>query len=364
LQENINLTEFNPTSNTLIRMVCPRTDRMGSSISRPFNLMTYAACKNYSFCILSGQEGLARYFHFPSCSPMYNQWPRKRLFHDDILENSSGVYDFNYNYNALTHTCGGRNNAQESILENAVKALKQVHVPSKNSGFDCLYTPLLRQRWAQMIHKAGSHPDINKTLANQNFFGQDGNIEIIHDADDNTIIIAVHMRRGDYADWGKRCVWDEIYLQLLRKLRSALIRLGKKPVVHVFSEAYGMIDGRHNITTNWSLYDGLVDHFHLAPKMKGDGDPAMHIRDWRHFVAADIMVVGEGSFSLYPSLARPIWKEGDDLRGLTIWPGGGSFGLPSYMYRWTEYANGVWKMDKLKWFNMPAILNITNENTE
>ena len=309
--------------------------------------MTYAACKKYGFCIMPGEEGLAKYFSFPTCNTAYKDLPHKWLIRDDVIENSSGIYDFPALY------------VKDTQLEAVVRSI--LHVPSNNSGFDCLYPPLLRQRWSQMIHKAGSHPDVNNTIANQNFFWQNGSLnERIHDNNDNTITVAVHMRRGDFTNWGKRCVWDEIYVQLLQKLRDALIRLGNKPIVHVFSEAYGRIDDGFNLTANWTLYDGLVDYFHLAPEMKGAGNPAMHVRDWRHFITADIMVVGEGSFSKQPSYARPIWKEGGDIRGLTIWPGGGWFDLPSYMWEWTNYGNGVWKMDNLTLTNMPAILNMTN----
>jgi len=257
-----------------------------------------------------------------------------------VIENQFGIYDFGTSF-------GARGREEKELI----------HAVGGMSG-DCLYPLSVRERWSWMIHKAASHPEINNTLANQNFFWQGERVQ------DNTIFVAVHIRRGDLVSAGQRCIWDEVYVQLLQKLRGALEQLGKRPVVHIFSEDYGMVDGAHKIFANWTLYNGLVDEFHLAPRQKGDGDPAMHIRDWRHFLMADILVTG-GTFSRVPAYGRRSWRADemeDGIKGLTIWVGRSPYGLPCFTYGWTDYGNGVWKMDKVTFYNMPSIsiLNITN----
>ena len=264
-------------SNITMRMVAARTDRLGSNIQRPFSLWAFATCMQYNFCIDDGAEGLARYFNFPTCSllPIHRVSTTGFLFEDPI--DQPGIYDFGIH--SQFH--------DEKLL------LKTIH------GLDekCLYPDSFRQRWASMIHSAANHKDVNSTIAN----------ELLFTEDIQTKTVAVHIRRGDIGKARGRGVWDEIYVKLIALIRNALEGLGFMPEVHVFSESYGIIDAAHNIYPNWTMYNGLVNHFHLSPEQSGNGDIATHIRDWRHFLDADILVVG-GTFSHIPAFGRMSWK--------------------------------------------------------
>jgi hypothetical protein len=88
--------------------------------------------------------------------------------------------------------------------------------------------------------------------------------------------------------------------------------LGKRCKVHVFSEAYGD-------TNNWTAYGkDIVDYFHLAPRMdekkKHAMDMELNLRDWKHFITADILIVG-GTFSRIASYAR---DDPDSITGLPL----------------------------------------------
>mmetsp|Transcript_21691 Transcript_21691/g.35850 ORF Transcript_21691/g.35850 Transcript_21691/m.35850 type:complete len:108 (-) Transcript_21691:137-460(-) len=64
--------------------------------------------------------------------------------------------------------------------------------------------------------------------------------------------------------------------------------------LHLFSEDYGL--------TNWSAYQEVVDEWHLAKK-GSDNQLDVLLRDWAHFVDADVLIVG-GTLSAVPALAR------------------------------------------------------------
>jgi hypothetical protein len=116
--------------------------------------------------------------------------------------------------------------------------------------------------------------------------------------------IAVSIRRGDVTPDGKwyyRFIPDQAYLSLIQKCRSMF----PQNEVHVFSEDYG--------ATNWTAYHGIVDFFHLAPK--GQSDLMFNLRDWAHFLKADILIAG-GTFSIIPALGRP--EPGNDGLPMTI----------------------------------------------
>ncbi|KAL7481742.1 hypothetical protein ACHAW6_007411 [Cyclotella cf. meneghiniana] len=329
IDECVNLTEFCfdstknrsdsqkdalKTLNVTIRMRRARTDRLGSNIYRPLFLYAYSTCMGYNFCIMEGREGLAKWFNFPTCpSDLDNYSPSVgQLFEDQV--NQSGTYEFGSN----------AQNQDEKKLSNAIKHMSE----------DCLFPSFLRRRWSEMIMQAAQHPDLNSTLANEIFFSNQTSTKV-----------AVHIRRGDFTAWGMRCVWDDIYVQLIKKLRLGLMLMEKVPEVHIFSENYGMIDTKHNISANWSLYEGLADRIHLAPEQGGAGDIAMHIRDWRHFLLADILVVGS-TFSRMPSFGR------DPSSKLTVLQEYSKVN-PWYSYGWTNYSDGSWRMDRLEVHNLP-----------
>lgn len=149
---------------------------------------------------------------------------------------------------------------------------------------------------------------------------------------ENTTTIVVHIRRGDYLEAGRKVLWDETYMALIEKLRAIVERTGKTPQVHIFSEDYGSIapykDGDLPKALNWSLYDGIVDprDMHLAPDMRESKkglkthkarqkannvmDMSLNLRDWRHFVEADIWSLLEPS-PKYPHWHRPNFQVGN-----------------------------------------------------
>jgi len=265
----------------VIEMKYVRPDRLGSNIQRPLNLMAYVNCNDFKFCIKEGSFGPAKYFDssIEACPPYT---PDLKLYKrlDSTLLNTPpttpGQYTFLRDDNAL--------------------------IDWTKKNIDCGFDDVMRRKWGDMIINASLSPHIsNSTLAEE---------ELFESTDDpNVVTVAVHIRRGDFIDWNRKPFLDQFYVALLRRLRSILQKAGKSPEVHVFSEDYGLVHKELNITGNWTMYDGLVEHFHLAPDMRGGGknhamNMDLNLRDWRHFVKADILVVG-GTFSRVPALGRP-----------------------------------------------------------
>jgi hypothetical protein len=318
--------------NIVIQMKYPRGDRLASNINRPLYLMGYAHCYRQWFCISKGSEGLANYFPgFETCPDNRNKTLGsgniERMF--DVPINRTGVYYF------VDHDKG---------LE---------HWMYKNH--DCAFDEAMRQKWRKMIFDASSSVLItNKTLAEEDLFETTD--------DPNVVTVAINIRRGDFNDWGRNLVPDETYVVMLRQLRSILEKAGKSPEVHLFSENYGIVHREFNLTTNWALYDGLVEHFHLAEDMRNgrkkshNMDMDLNLRDWRHFIQADILIVG-GTFSATPALGRPKYPDPKTGLPLTIHlyeKRDKDQSKPIYKYGWTQHDYG-WVPDKLELLNLPKV---------
>jgi len=264
----------------VIEMKYVRPDRLGSNIQRPLNLMAYVNCNDFKFCIKEGSFGPAKYFDssIEACPP---NTPNLKLYKilDSTLLNTPPITPGQYTFLR-----------DDGPLIDWMK-----------KNIDCGFDDVMRRKWGDMIINASLSPHIsNSTLAEE---------ELFESTDDpNVVTVAVNIRRGDYIDWNRKPYLDQFYVALLRRLRSILQKAGKSPEVHVFSEDYGLVHKVFNITRNWTMYDDLVEHFHLAPDMRGGGYHSMNmdlnLRDWRHFVKADILVVG-GAFSRVPAFGRP-----------------------------------------------------------
>lgn len=261
--------------NIIIVMRYPRNDRMGSNLQRPLNLMAYAHCKGYKFCVAPGRLGSAEIFGFPVCPhELDTQLPYiGSLFETSV--NQSGIYSFQRNDGALLY----------AISENIA----------------CAYSSSFRRKWRDMILNIPYLSDSRSAASQELFYN-----------DNTTMKIAVHIRRGDISSRHPIYISDATFIATIRKLKQMLSKvLGKDSQVHVFSEDYG--------DTNWTAYGGeLVDYFHLAPQMnqknKHTMDIELNLRDWKHFITADILVVG-GTFSRMASYAR---DDPDSITGLPL----------------------------------------------
>jgi len=96
------------------------------------------------------------------------------------------------------------------------------------------------------------------------------------------------------------------------------------PKVYLFSEDCGE-------TQNWTSYKhgGIVDHCYLAPRMVSSSSSKMdkqrmdfdlNMHDWKHFVLANALVVGGGSFSSLPALMRPSSSSSSSPLPIVIFP--------------------------------------------
>ena len=334
-------TSLSSPLKVMISMKYPRRDRLGSNIQRLLFLMAYAHCHGYDFCVKPGSEGVGKYFpgSFSSCTKDIQQThpPVGVLFTRPI--NQSGTYWFERDDRTL-----GRWTRENE---------------------DCAFDPFMRSKWREIIiHASYSNSTVNTTLSGEQFFRNTD--------DPKMTIVAVHIRRGDLQYWGRNVVFDEFYVVLIQKIRSMLQKAGRTPQVHVFSENYGMIDIKRNIAPNWGLYEGIVDHFHLAPDMRTKNNPhamdlALNLRDWRHFLTADILVVG-GTFSAIPALGRP--KSPDPKTGLplTIYPCSGKLCFNSndskakYVYGWSRHG-GPLMPDQLNLTNLPEVFAKLDNHT-
>ena len=298
IESNKNNKEDIVDRNIYIQFRSPRKDRLGSNMQRPLHLMSYAHCYRHIFCIQEGQAGLLKYFPAllnQTCPKDLGErlpWTddEHKLFDNPPLK-KPGVYAFKQN---------------DNLLEKWVM-----------THMDCAFDDAMRKKWGQAIVDAssGDNPNVmNKTLASEDLFEAN--------KDPNTVSVAINIRRGDISAWGRKTWLDQYYVILLRHLRFLLDKAGRIPEVRLFSEDYGMIDIKNNITLNWTMYEGVVEHYHLAPDVSTPGNPhAMNIdlnlRDWRHFVQADILIVG-GSFSRIPARGRPLQPNPETGLTLTI----------------------------------------------
>lgn len=122
--------------------------------------------------------------------------------------------------------------------------------------------------------------------------------------DELAVKVAVHVRRGDITPQFYAHAWipDRVVVAQIGRVVSTLrSTTGRRVEVHVFSEAYGI--------TNWTAFRNAGVHaLHLAPGLGGEARRARdavqrNLRDWAHFVEADVLIIG-GTFSAVPALAR------------------------------------------------------------
>jgi len=315
------------TINVTIMMRYPRNDRMGSNLQRPLNLMAYAQCKGYNFCAASGRLGPAEIFGFPMCpSDLTKQLP----FVGSIFEtpiNESGVYSFQRNDGALL----------QAISENVT----------------CAYSSSFRAKWREMIFNIPYFRDSQSVASQELFADDDNNVN-------SKIKIAVHIRRGDISSRHPIYISDVTFRATIQKLKQmVLMVLRKESEVHIFSEAYG--------DTNWTSYRrglGMVDYFHLAPQMnqmnRHSMDIELNLRDWKHFITADILVVG-GTFSRIASYAR---EDPSSITGLPLTMTL-CYALPCHQSTQFDWS-GVYvqfrkdKPDDVRFMNFPHPFNDTN----
>mmetsp|Transcript_41375 Transcript_41375/g.72741 ORF Transcript_41375/g.72741 Transcript_41375/m.72741 type:complete len:424 (-) Transcript_41375:111-1382(-) len=266
-----------------------RRDRMGSRIQLPLSAWLVARHHGWNFC--SPPDPMASVLKFTICSSGYEtlkllQGPRFE-YHDDNITDS-GVYYINRVRNTLWATIANSEQNAVSMLDNGAV-----------------------EDWRQMIVSAYVRPELEEEL----WLSQ------------NSVRVAVHARRGDIRPGERNDVWigDNQIIALI-EMAKYYIRLKRGQdvtiEVHMFSEAYGV--------TNWTQYDTLVDRFHLAPE--GSTDIERNLRDWKHFVLADVLIIG-GSFSSHPAIARPD-PSPDDGFPMTLSKKRGGVGVVRKWIRW------------------------------
>lgn len=260
-------------SNVSIVMKFARVDRMGEQTRAFILLSAFADCHGYNFCVAhnSGQN-YAFEFSVPICPPNFPSEgiPIYQLGKDPIA--GPGIYEFWRDW---------------KFFDN--------HLLKFSGAEKCLYNDAFRRYWRERILAAPKRGAFkNSQLANEDLFPE---------KDTNTIIIAVHVRRGDITNTHRRDIFipDMIVIEAISRIRTLLQAQGKFPLVHLFSENYG--------TTNWTAYKNVVDFWHLAPQMNSNNtighkmDWELNLRDWVHFLKADVMVTS-GSFSETPGFLR------------------------------------------------------------
>ena len=303
--------------NVTIAMKFPRGDRLGSNVQRPLLLMAYSHCMGYNFCIGPGRAGISEIFGFPTCPETFvDVYHGGRIFNTEV--NRSGVYDFARDETALLR----------AISENV----------------ECALSASFRKTWRDMVFSAPQFQDPNG-VASQNLFGNT-----------SAVTVAVHIRRGDIPDRNPIFIYDEVFVSVIKDLQERLAKAGRESEVHVFSEDYGF--------TNWTAYEGLVDKdkMHLAPQNQKTNamDIDLNLRDWKHFINADVLVTG-GTFSRIASYAR---DEADKVTGLplTIHPCGAK---PRGTFECTNAAELTWSgaffmhsrysSMEVEYMNLPAV---------
>jgi len=334
LWHNDSTTTTTNDVNVYIQMAFPRKDRLGCHMKRPLFLMAYAHCHNVQFCI-GRRRGFAHYFaEFDTC-------PR-------------GLTNVEVNWNELLKNDVPLNTSTPNVVYvykkrgNDDRLLEQW----RDRHMDCAFDEDVRQKWGKMIVQA------SKQISNQTQ-------NLFENKTKNVVTIAMHIRRGDYSSWGRTLIPDEPCVVLLRRLRHIFEAAGKTPQVHLFSEDYGVVHVKQKISLQWNLYQDVVDFVHFAPDLRQFGvkggrhllDIGLNLRDWRHFVQADVLIVGS-PFSGVPALGRarlaPSSTTGLPLT-LDLW---GSFGSGSptyYQYAWLEYPNGCVYPNVLELHHLPKV---------
>mmetsp|Transcript_12407 Transcript_12407/g.25388 ORF Transcript_12407/g.25388 Transcript_12407/m.25388 type:complete len:599 (+) Transcript_12407:193-1989(+) len=327
--------------NITLTFQAPRHDRMGSRIQFPLVTWAYARLQKYHFC--TPYDHMAQRLDFNICptgfvdgTGLFEGDGVRRLGFDpnanddDLLLGEEGDFkshlfgsdDVIYLVNHVTNILDIMKN-WEFINDD------DTHVRNSNTGKveGTLWTESTVREWKRMILNApvsSPFPAQNSTDSKQNRginFVQNSNINNGSNRqewvwiDPNAIHIALHVRRGDITPEKRWDVWigDDQFIALIEMVKRyiQIVRRGDNPgnedevktEVHLFSEAYG--------TTNWGKYGNLITRLHLAPK--GSRDVGLNIRDWKHFVTADVLIVG-GTFSRIPAYGRI----DDDGNGETI----------------------------------------------
>ena len=263
----------NYTLNVTLTFKKRRYDRMGSRIQLPFSAWLVAKYHNWNFC--SPPDPMAQILGFTMCGSGYEtlqmlQVGPQHVYADDGIK-ENGVYYINRKSNTLWSTIA----------------------QYERTNFDTNKTMFTEgdggavEEWRRMILNAPivEHPELNEKLW----------------LNLGTIRIAVHVRRGDILPGIRNDVWisDEQIISLIElsiyymKKQQEKRDDTKKIEVHVFSEDYGQ--------TNWTMYKPIVDEIHLAPE--GSSNLDLNIQHWKHFVMADVLIVG-GTFSSLPAYAR------------------------------------------------------------
>lgn len=274
-------------SNITIVMDFARLDRMGNQLARIFKLSLLAHIMQYNFCV--GSESGQKYtkeLGIPTC-PRIGVSKKKRTEKPQCNHSTFPEHANNYATAQL----------EPGIYHYRTRGMRD----DKLNGFiktdwfvEGARSRQFREFWRTNLLNAPIRGAFaNSSIANENLF-----------INKNKTIIAVHVRRGDCTWQSRRDIFvkDIVYIQIIKQLRSLVDSRYDDgilpPEVHLFSEDYG--------TVNWTSYKGLVDEFHLAPKMSESQhdlhkmDWSLNIRDWVHFQKADITVTGY-TFSFYPA---------------------------------------------------------------
>lgn len=262
--KNVNQTSSLDRTNNInvtLTMRRHRKDRMGSRLQLPLTAWALARHHNWNFC--APHDDMVHALSFPICpSGFLKSTDAMPQFEFTTVQaiTESGIYFVNPTNNPI---------------------LRIMNEHEHNSSKTSLWSDSTVNEWRRMILESPLNNGMDSYLWS--------NPKAIH--------IAVNVRRGDIEPMKRNDVWtgDEQVIALIEMAKHYvhIVRGSVDVEVHLFSESYG--------TTNWTRYGDLVDYFHLAPK--GSNDINLNIRDWKHFVQADVLIVG-GTFSLIPAYSR------------------------------------------------------------
>ena len=318
------------SSNVTIIMTRARGDRMGSQFRQLFTLSAFADCNGYNFCLHEASSlEYSTEFGPPICPKDYevgvqNDYDFGRTGHTEISE--PGNYHFNH-----------KGTQRVRFMEKQIFTL--------NNDRSCLWSKPFKQYWKRKLLQTPTKGAFkNSTTANENLFTNQNHS---HNAT-NIVTIAVHIRRGDitYELRRDKFISDLVCIAAIKEVRKLMEDRGKVPEVHIFSEDYG--------TINWTAYEGFVDYWHLAPQMndplKGDNmDWELNVRDWMHFIKADVLLIG-GTFSWMPGSMR----DGPDP----------STGLPLTFYLCRDRGYFGSRCDDYSFLDLQHIRYDQNENLD